>query len=93
MQEKNQTLAIRIKTHEEKTNQIINWLNTAVNIRALTIGGGEPFYNRILLTKILKAVLPYKNQLKITIITNGSTVHEDIFKLLNQFNINQSIII
>jgi len=75
-----------IEWGKEKTNQIINWLTTVVNIRTLTIGGGEPFYNRILLTKILKAVLPYKEQLKITIITNGSTVHKDIFKLLNQFN-------
>ena len=70
----------------DQTDNILSFLDNAINVKTVTIGGGEPFYNIKLLTKILQALLSRSKKVTVTMITNGSTVNENIFKLLNQFN-------
>lgn len=75
----------------EKYNQIINFISKCVNLKSLSLAGGEPFYNKAQINDILDR-LPREMDLKL--ITNVSTCSDDYVSVLNEFQtgrLNSSI--
>lgn len=71
----------------KQSNSIFDLLSRCINLKHIIVAGGEPFYNKSQLIKILQSVYNRRNNLTVQILTNASIYDEDILSLLKEFKI------
>ena len=77
------TLSKTISDHPTKEN-FIESIHRYPNLRLVKIGGGEPFFQKKQTFRIIEKI-PYKEKVKLRILTNCSVYDEEILQVTNYF--------
>lgn len=78
------TLSKTISDHPAK-EEFISLIHRYRNLKMVELAGGEPFYMKKQTLKILE-LIPYKERVKLKILTNCSLYDESILEITNHFN-------
>lgn len=77
------TVSKTISDHPTK-EEFIESLHRYRNLKIVKLGGGEPFFQKKQTFKIIKKI-PYKEKVKLRILTNCSVYDEEILQITNNF--------
>lgn len=76
----------------ENEKRVFELLSKSKNLKSINIAGGEPFYNKTQMLKILEFLYPLRKTITIRLTTNGSHCDPQVLEKLYEFdNIQMSV--